>query len=144
MTEYELHELQMLRWGQISTQYELALTLITIYLTMIFAYLAAAHFTGKDLNRFQATVLSSVFAIASLYTMYQLIGLFVSMNFWGEELAKGYIFMSDRLDEPELRELGENVRKESVLGWEEGLIAIIGMLGILVSLMFMWSVRRTG
>ena len=142
MTEYELHELQMLRWGQISTQLELVLTLITIYLTMIFAYLAAAHFTGRDLNRFQAGILSSVFTIASLFTMYQVMGLFVGMSFWGEQLAQGYFLMAESLNKPELSEVGQEIQAESAIGWEEAVIAVIGMLGILVSLLFMWSVRH--
>ena len=142
MTEYELHELQMLRWEQISTQYDLVLTLITIYLTMIFAFLAAAHFTGRDMSRFQAGIFSSVFTIAALFTMYQLIGLFVGMSFWGEQLAQGYFFMAESLNKPELSELGQKVQEDSTIGWEEVFIAIIGLLGILVSLLFIWSVRH--
>ena len=142
MTEYELYELQMLRWGQVSAQYELMLTLITIYLTMIFAYLAAAHFIGRDLSRFQASILSSIFTIASLFTMYQLIGLFVGMSFWGEQLAQGYFSMAESYDQPGLVELAQDILKNSVIGWEEGLIASIGLLGILVCLLFMWSVRH--
>jgi hypothetical protein len=144
MTEYELHELQMLRWGQIATQYDLVLTLITLYLTVIFAFLAAAHFTGRDMSRFQAGILSSVFSIASFFTLYQLIGLFVGMSFWGEQLAEGYFLMAERLDQPEMSELGRAVLADSVIGWEEAVIGIIGLLGILVSLLFMWSVRHPG
>lgn len=142
MTEYELHELQMMRWEQFSMQYDLILTLITLYLTMIFAYLAAAHFTGRDLSRFQAAILSSVFTIASLFTMYQVMGLIAGMSFWGEQLAQGYFLMAETLDKPEISELGQDVLKDSVIGWEEGLIALIGLLGVLVSLLFMWNVRR--
>lgn len=137
-----MQELQMLRWAHVSTQYELVLTLITIYLTMIFAYLAAAHFIGRDLSRFQAVVLSSVFSVASLYTMYQLVGQFFSMSFWGQELAKGYLLLSQSLNDPEHKDLAQKVQQDSVLGWEEGLIVSIGVLGVFVSLLFMWSVRH--
>ena len=40
---------------------------MTVYLTMVFAYLATAYFVGKNLSRFQVIVGSSIFiAIAGL------------------------------------------------------------------------------
>ena len=142
MTEYELHELQMLRWEQVSTTYGLLLTVVTIYLTVTFAYLAAAHFTGRDLSRFQAAILSSVFCVSALFTTYQIVALLVGMNFWGEQLVQGYSFMSESLERPELATLAKGISEESTSLWEEGLIALIGILGTVFSLLFMWSVRH--
>ncbi|MFP6781870.1 MAG: hypothetical protein VCB59_09250, partial [Gammaproteobacteria bacterium] len=40
---------------------------MTVYLTMVFGYLATAYFVGKNLSRFQVIVVSSIFsAIAGL------------------------------------------------------------------------------
>jgi hypothetical protein len=64
------------------------------------------------------------------------------MSFWGRELARGYLLLSQSLVEPELNDLAQRVQQDSVLGWEEGLIVSIGMLGVFVSLLFMWSVRH--
>ena len=48
MTEFEIQELQMMRWEMTQGGMELLLALVTLYLTLIFAYLAAAHFAGAN------------------------------------------------------------------------------------------------
>ena len=51
MTPYELADLAQ---GNFSN----SLAAIAIYLTLVFAYLAAAYFVGKDLTRTQVTILN--------------------------------------------------------------------------------------
>ena len=142
MDEFEAEELQLMRWDQLAANMDMILTLVTIYLTIVFAYLAAAYFGGRKLSRFQAATLSSIFTAAALFTLYQLAGLMLTLNFWGHQVAQGYRSMAETLQRPELLVLAERFNEESAIGWEEGVILTLGLLGVVACLMFMWSVRQ--
>lgn len=45
-----------------------AISCFTVYLTVIFAYLAAAYLVGAELSRFQVAVLSGLFVAAEIIT----------------------------------------------------------------------------
>jgi hypothetical protein len=142
MGEFEAQELQLMRWDQVAANMDMILTLVTIYLTIVFAYLAAAYFGGRKLSRFQAATLSSIFTAAALFTLYQLAGLMLALNFWGHQVAQGYRSMAETFKRPELLELAERFQQEADVGWEEVVILSLGTLGVVACLIFMWSVRR--
>ena len=142
MDPFEAEELQLMRWEQVAANMDMILTLVTIYLTIVFAYLAAAYFGGRNLSRFQVATLSSIFAAAALFTLYQLAGLMMALNFWGYQVADGYRTMAEQFKRPELLELAERFHRESSAGWEEIVILGLGVLGVFACLMFMWSVRH--
>ena len=116
--------------------------MITLYLSLIFAYLAAAHFAGKKLSRLQTIILSGIFTVATTFILYQLIGIFISLEFWGMQIVDGYRILARDFSQPELAELADYISTNSRLGWEEGVIVGLGVLGALSSLFFMWSIRH--
>ena len=62
MTHAELWELNLLCVSN-------AITAFSVYLTVIFAYLATAYFVGSRLSRFQSFVVSGLFVFAALATI---------------------------------------------------------------------------
>jgi hypothetical protein len=58
MTEAELWHMMLLAIEDLSANFETVLTIV-------FAYLAAAHFVGKKLSRFQAALISFFFVFAA-------------------------------------------------------------------------------
>lgn len=61
MTEFELLQL-VANWSELANLTE------TTFLTLLFAYLAAAHFVGARLSRLQLVLVTAIYAVAVLRT----------------------------------------------------------------------------
>ena len=58
MTTYEAYDLAQSLFSN-------SISAISVYLSLTFAYLAAAYFIGKDLSRMQVTTLNTIFLLFS-------------------------------------------------------------------------------
>jgi hypothetical protein len=118
MTEAELHEIAAL----FSTG---AMTALSIYLSVISAFLVVAFVVGSKLTRSQLIIVSTLFVLGALFFTYGTAGFFIRQIPIVERLAALH---------PDQHYA---VYPASVMA-----IAAIQVLGILACLKFMWDVRH--
>jgi hypothetical protein len=148
MTEYELSELVLHSIDIYTSTLEMLYVLITIYVTFLFAYLAAAFVAGARLTLSQSIIGSTLFVTASGGVVFQ-----VAMTLGGlQGTTRGTSrFISRLAEESKAGAWMHNEAKRWLTHGaeiESASYLIVGVLlfGILASLYFMWSVRhpRTG
>ena len=66
MTPYEMADLAQSNFSN-------SIAAIALYITLVFAYLAAAYFVGKDLSRSQVTILNALFLTFSVLNSFVLL-----------------------------------------------------------------------
>lgn len=101
-----------------------SLAAMALYLTLLFAYLAAAYFVGKDLTHSQVTILNSLFVTFSLLNAFGVVA-------YTNAGVKFAIQSGSTI----------NLGLLAPRPWVAPLIGIICLLGITVCLKFMWDVR---
>jgi hypothetical protein len=101
-----------------------AFTAFSIYLTITFAYLTIAYLAGKDLSRFQ------VFSVSTLY----IAGAFISLLSCIDNLN----FLNAVLQQSEALQFATPLPTEFWIYY----IAPLLIVGVFVSLYFMWDVRH--
>lgn len=143
MSVYEAIDLQLQRIALLKSTEEMLLIGITIYLTMISAFLAAAYVGGSKLNRTQTIIGSSIFTAASGYLVLTIMRQIQGMNFQNRAIGLQYQQMAEQYNRPDWVEFGESIYMSGLTGWHE--LMILGLLGcgIIASLYFMWSVRHS-
>ncbi len=118
MTEVEAFELALMAKAN-------AVQTFTVYITFTFAYLAAAYFVGKKLTRFQSLAASGLYMFAAMSAV---INHQSDVEFLGIAL--------DHTGSLQPRELFSSSEFWSVY------IGILSVIGIIIGLYFMWSVRH--
>ena len=98
---------------------------IAIYLTMIFAYIAVAYIAGKQLTRFQLGLTSFIFTAASIR----------------EVLTIAVLARGANQKYTQLAEMGNEVT-DMIVDYSILYPIAIWSSGLLVALLFMWSVRH--
>jgi len=118
MTPYEMADL-----GQ--SNFSNSLAAIATYLTLVFAYLAAAYFIGKDLTRTQVTILNALFLTFSIVNAFSIaaytnggVQLMIQSG-----LTNPANFFTPRL-------------------WLAPTLGIACLIGIMICLKFMWDLRH--
>ena len=99
---------------------------VAIYLTLVFAYLAAAYFVGKDLTRSQVTILNALFLTFSLLNSF---GVAAYTNGGVQFAIRSGFTNTANFFAPRL--------------WLAPMIGICCLLGITICLKFMWDLRHT-
>ena len=101
-----------------------------IYLTILFAYMSVAYVAGKELTRFQLATVTFVFIAAA-----------------GREIYLITLFgLAARLKSAQLAEIYEHSPAPALLSGADNSIfwpIAIWSMGILASLIFMWSIRHS-
>ena len=118
MTEYELEDL-------LTGTSVASLEAFGMYVTILVAYLIAAHLAGKQLSPFQIVAVSVLFVVASAITT------------WGT-----YAYMSRSIPLANQLELINPDRTYGAQPLVRDLMATVQALGIVACLSFMWSVKR--
>ena len=98
---------------------------MALYLTLVFAYLAAAYFVGKDLTRSQVTILNAVFLTFSLINTFGIAA-------YSNAAVKIAIQSGTTID------LGFFAPRP----WVAPVVGITCLLGIMICLKFMWDIRH--
>ena len=143
MSVYEAIDLQLQRIALLRSTEETLFLGITIYLTLISAFLAAAYIGGSKLNKTQAVIGSSIFTVASGYLVFTIMGLVQGINFQNRAVGLQYQQMAEQYARPDWTLFGESFYNSGLTGWHEVLILAILVSGIIASLYFMLSVRHT-
>jgi hypothetical protein len=118
MTPYEMADLAQSNFSN-------SLAAVALYITLVFAYLAAAYFIGKDLTRSQVTILNALFLTFSV------------LNSFG---VAAYTHLAVRL----AIQSGSNNAASFFAPrlWVAPMIGICCLLGITICLKFMWDLRH--
>ena len=118
MTPYDLSDLAQSNFSN-------SIAASALYLTLIFAYLAAAYFVGKDLSRTQVTILNALFLTFSTINTF---GVAAYVNS-GVLLAIGSgLVDTASIYAPRL--------------WLAPALGISCLFGITLCLKFMWDIRH--
>jgi len=143
MSVYEAIDLQLQRVALVYSSEEQLLIAITIYLTLVSAFLAAAYVGGSSLNRAQTLIGSAIFTVASSYLTLTITWILMGINFQRWAIGLQYQQMAEQYGRPDWVEFGQSFQLDGRLAW--GDYVIIGLLigGILSSLYFMWSIRHS-
>ncbi|MEH6517601.1 MAG: hypothetical protein V7742_13015 [Halioglobus sp.] len=127
MTEVEVYEITYSGLGVAAAFMSNYATHVGIYLSLVFGYCVVAYTAGRNLTTFQVIVASSMFIVAAELQA-------VVMSFWvlsAQEVVSGLKEIN-----PEMGGSGEaDVRQ--IVG------IALWQAGILSSLAFMWSIRRS-
>ena len=118
MTEADLQELTTIITAT-------AMSSISIYLSILSAFLVVAYLVGSQLTRGQVFVISTLFLLGALFFTYATTGIFIRQSSLVERLAKiapGEIYFVNE--------------------WVALTVGSIQLLGILACLKFMWDVRH--
>ena len=125
MTEYELESLRQGTLQSVMAIADVQATHVSIYLTIVFAYIVVAYIAGSNLTRFQLAIATFIFVAACLWELMMITTLGQGATEVGREL----------LQSAEVQPiLDESARK-----W---FIRILWSSGMLAALVFMWSVRH--
>jgi hypothetical protein len=134
MTEYEVRDLgasfaaNILEMGGMQGEY------ISIYITVVFAFIAAAYVVGRDLNKLQTTVATILFCLVCLWLVYRITILGIGINFMME--ASKHELLSQFGE-------GRTEWRDIVSGGHRVVItASIWSLGMLGALVFLWNIRH--
>ena len=105
---------------------EFQATHIAIYLTLLFAYIAAAFVAGSRLTRFQTWLTTCIFVAVASYEVVIMAAIGLS---WGKATQK----VTEFIGAPITQAPGADTIWPHVILWSSGLFA---------ALVFMWSVRH--
>ena len=122
MTEYEITDLMFTRFAQMDDQ-------AVMYFTLVSAYLVAGYLVGKELSRVQMSIVNTLYVVWASATIF---GMITSMqgaaDFQAQLITMG----------------AESVRDlEGRLHASTYAFNVIQASGILASLYFVWTVRRS-
>jgi hypothetical protein len=118
MTPYEMADLAQSNFSN-------SIAAVALYITLVFAYLAAAYFVGKDLSRSQVTILNALFLTFSVLNSF---GVAAYTNFGAHLAIRSGFSNPDSFFAPRL--------------WLAPMIGIFCLLGIAICLRFMWDLRH--
>lgn len=121
MSEYEMTDVIMSRFGHMTEQ-------ASLYFALVSGYLVTAYFLGARLTKLQVSVVNILFCL------------------WTFGILGGYInTVGDTIQlETAIREIGVSpvAGKVSDSTFAAYSFAVVQLFGILASLVFMWSIRH--
>lgn len=126
MTEYEIESLQQATLQSVMAIADVQSTHISIYLTIVFAYIVVAYVAGEKLTRFQLSVVTFIFVAACMWELMMITSLGAGAVAVGAELLQ-----SGDANPP----LSNSAREWfSILLWSSGMLS---------ALIFMWNMRSS-
>jgi len=127
MTEYERADLDSAQFDRLVNLVDVLGTHLTIYLTLISAYIIVAYAVGGKLSRLQVSLVSVLYFAATLFEALLIVA-----------LVRGSVHMMSYLGEID-QTLSQAIITN--MGGEYlGLVVLIA--GLIMPLWFMWSIRR--
>ena len=136
MNEYQLRDI-----GQQMTANMLSMSsqqgdYIAIYVSVVFAFIAATYVAGREFNRVQTTIATALFCMVCLWLVYRITMLGLGINFMLEIAEREFVA---KLNAP-----------SDAPSWEEALegnlrvllTAGVWSLGMIGALIFLWDVRH--
>ena len=127
MTEYEKADLDSAQFDRLVDLIDVLGTHLTIYLTLISAYIVVAYIVGAKLTRLQVSLVSVLYFAATLFEALLIVA-----------LVRGSVHMLSYLGEID-RSVGDTLIA-NMGGQYLGLMVLIA--GLIMPLWFMYSVRK--
>ena len=107
---------------------------IAIYVSVVFAFIAASYIAGRDFNKVQTTVATALFCLVCGWLVYRITMLGLGVNFMIEASNKEIY--------SQLAEGGSGWRDVIAGGLRVVITASIWSMGMLGALVFLWDIRH--
>ncbi len=134
MTEYELRDLTNSITSNIISMSAQQADYIAIYVSIVFAFIAASYVVGREFNKVQTTVATALFCVVCLWLVYRITTIGIGISFMIEVNNREYI-SSLVEDGKQFRDVIEG----DVRVWLTGAVWSLGVVGALV---FLWDIRH--
>lgn len=139
---YEALDIHQQRIAAMQHTEEMALFHVTIYFTLVSAFLAAAYVVGSSLSRAQVFIGTFFFAVSASFIAWSSLDTVGAMLWQIRDVGLYYLALAEAYSRPEFVEIGEAM-SNPVIGFRFQVVAAtLSYSGILASLYFMWSVRH--
>ncbi len=132
MTQYETADLAQQQYGLLQTQQAAIADSIALIMLSIFAYMVAAHFMGHNMSKARTRVLSALYVA---WVAYQALDLYVSIEV-SKAIARTFLSLSP---DAAPKRLYDYYLDGNIVNIQFSMI----FLGLLASLYFMYSIRKT-
>jgi hypothetical protein len=134
MTEYEIRDLGVSMTANIIEMTGIQGNYIGIYVSVVFAFIAATYIAGQDFSRTQTTVATALFCLVCGWLVYRITMLGLGVNFMMEVSNKEYY---SQIVEGEL-----GWREVITGGFRVVITASVWSMGVLGALVFLWDIRH--
>jgi len=112
--------------GALTDIADTAATYVGIWITLTFAYLTVSYFVGKSLSRFQCMTVSGLYLLSgAMFAVTTLVH------------TRAWLLLRERQNS-----VYDDVAAATLPGWME-IATLFFILGMIISLYFMYNVRRT-
>ena len=142
MNAQEALELQFQRIELMNHTEEMIILQLTLYITFVSAYLAAAYVGGASLSRLQVLIGSAIFTTASTFSALNVMGSFWAFEMQQRGVGLHYLAMAETFGRPDWVEFGRGFILDSQSDTFDAIISALMVAGILGALYFMWSIRH--
>ena len=134
MTEYELRDLAQAMTSNIIELSGQQASYIAIYVSIVFAFIAASYVAGNKLNKVQTTVATLLFSVTCVWLVHRITMIGFGIN-----------FMQSLLQDEALSHLNEGLTPEHAISvLRVVLTGSIWSLGMFGALIFLWDIRHRG
>ena len=134
MTEYELRDLSQAITSNMIELSDQQASYIAIYVSIVFAFIAASYVAGSKLNKVQTTVATLLFSVTCIWLVHRITMIGLGIN-----------FMQSRLEDAALSPVNEGLTPEHAVGiLQVVLTGSIWSLGMFGALIFLWDIRHRG
>ena len=134
MTEYELPDLSQAITSNMIELSDQQASYIAIYVSIVFAFIAASYVAGSKLNKVQTTVATLLFSVTCIWLVHRITMIGLGIN-----------FMQSRLEDAALSPVNEGLTPEHAVGiLQVVLTGSIWSLGMFGALIFLWDIRHRG
>ena len=134
MTEYEIRDLGVSMTTNIIEMTGQQGDYIAIYMSVVFAFIAASYVAGRDFNKVQTTVATALFCLVCAWLVYRITMLGLGVNFMMD--------ISNREFYSQIEEEGSGWRDAISGGYRVVITASVWSMGILGALVFLWDIRH--
>ncbi len=134
MTEYELRDLSQAITSNMIGLSDQQASYIGIYVSIVFAFIAASYVAGSKLNKVQTTVATLLFSVTCIWLVHRIAMIGLGLN-----------VMQSLLQDAALSHLNEGIKPEHAVGvLQVVLTGSIWSLGMFGALIFLWDIRHRG
>ena len=132
MNTYELRDIAQAMTANIIGLSDQQASYTAIYVSIVFAFIAASYVTGNNLNRVQTTVATALFCFTCIWLVHRIAMIGIGIN-----------YMQSMLQETTLSQLNPGERPEHLASTlRVVLTGGIWSLGMVGALIFLWDIRH--
>lgn len=134
MTEYEVAEIAQGMSANIIALTTQQNDVIGIYVSIVFAFIAASHVTGKELSKVRTTVATGLFCVVCFWLVWRITQLGLGINYMQDMVAT-------HLNEQNIPT--DQLWRDGIGGGLRVLFTVsVWSLGMVGGLVFLWDIRH--